>query len=232
MMIPDMLPTVSDNILAKVTASEDDEEMSTLLTLFESTNPSLLPCTEILDFVLTPTEDEHLWLAINLHTATFDAAFSLLSEATPGCLPTYPVYVALDHAIDWADETEDDDDAVNFSVQWTTALALLVRSDADPIDEDILTRMKAHHQWQCRASAIDILADMKRVDEIISFLTDSNDDVACTALFVLPVNQKSLDALNNLLATQTLSEWVAKMARQSRDSIHASLAQMVSIPQR
>ena len=217
-----MPKTLTDNVLAQINASNDDDEMQRLLNFFDDIDPSEIPIEELTEFVLTTTEDGHLWLATSEFTETFEAAFSLLCEDSAR-LPIDDVYAALVHAIDWADETEDEDESLNLNIRWATALAVLVRTDDAPIDEDIITRMKACQRWQCRASAIDILAEMDRIAEIVSFLTDKDEDVASAAIFALPSSQETIDSLNHLLMTKNVSDRVAETARQLRDNTQASL---------
>jgi len=217
-----MPKTLTDNVLAQINASNDDDEMQRLLNFFDDIDPSEIPIEELTEFVLTTTEDGHLWLATSEFTETFEAAFSLLCEDIER-IPIDDVYAALVHAIDWADETEDEDESLNLNIRWATALAVLVRTDDAPIDEDIITRMKACQRWQCRASAIDILAEMDRIAEIVSFLTDKDEDVASAAIFALPSSQETIDSLNHLLMTKNVSDRVAETARQLRDNTQASL---------
>ena len=216
------MATVTDNVLAQINASNDDDEMQRLLNFFDDIDPSEIPIEELTEFVLTTTEDGHLWLATSEFTETFEAAFNLLCEGIAR-LPIDDVYAALVHAIDWADETEDEEASLNLSILWATALALLVRTDDAPIDEDIITRMKACQQWQCRASAIDILADMDRFSEIVPFLTDKDEDVATAAIFALPSNQETIDSLNHLLTTKNVSDRVVETARDGIEGIRRIL---------
>ena len=217
-----MPKTLTDNVLAQINASNDDDEMQRLLNFFDDIDPSEIPIEELTEFVLTTTEDGHLWLATSEFTETFEAAFSLLCEDIER-IPIDDVYAALVHAIDWADETEDEDESLNLNIRWATALAVLVRTDDAPIDEDIITRMKACQRWQCRASAIDILAEMDLIAEIVPFLTDKDEDVSSAAIFALPSSQETIDSLNHLLMTKNVSDRVAETARQLRDNTQASL---------
>jgi len=206
------MPTITGNIMQKINDSTDEDEIKMLLSLFENIDPSEIPAEALVDFVLTQTDDGHLWLATSDYSDTFEAIFALLSEVEMIRLPIALIYNALEHAVDWADDETDEDDGLNLSIRWATSLALLVQDEIYPIDDDILTRMKDHTQWQCRASAIDILAEMDRIAEIVPFLTDKDEDVATAAIFALPSSQETFDILNHILITKNVSDRVAEAA--------------------
>jgi len=211
-------PTVVANIFTKMQASTDEDEINLLLELFEGVDTTLLPIPELTDFVLTTGDDDDLWLAVNEYESTWDKVYELLTEA-PERIPAAPVYAALVHALDWADVDEDEDDGLVLSLQWMTRLALLARSDADPLDEAIMTRLKDHDMWQVRQLAVEVLADLERTDEISPFLTDADPDVATDALSALPWSAASLAAVESLLLDDDLEERVRILATKRRDAL-------------
>ena len=212
-------PTVVANVLTTLQASDDEDEINLLLELFTGVDETLLPIAELTDFVLTTGgDDDDLWLAVNEYESTWDTVYELLTEA-PERIPAAPVYAALVHALDWADVDEDEDDGLVLSLQWMTRLALLARSDADPLDEAIMTRLKDHDMWQVRQLAVEVLADLERTDEISPFLTDADPDVATDALSALPWSAASLAAVESLLLDADLEERVRTIASKRRDAL-------------
>ena len=211
-------PTVVANIFTKMQASTDEDEINLLLDLFEGVDETTLPVSELTEYVLTSGETGDLKLAKYEYESSWDKIYDLLTGAYER-IPTAPVYAAVGRALDWSDKAEDEEDGLVFSLQWTTRLALLACSDAAPLAEDVVTRMKDHAMWQVRQLAVEVLADLDRTDEIHPFLNDVDPDVAIDAITALPWSAASLAAVESLLLDADLEERVRTIASKRRDAL-------------
>ena len=216
-------PTVVTNILTKLRASTDEDEINLLLDLFEGVDETTLPVPELTEYVLTSGKTGDLKLAKYEYESSWDKIYDLLTEAYER-IPTAPVYAALTHALDWSDKAEDEEEGLVLSLQWTTRLALLARSDAEPLADEMVTRLKEHEMWQVRQLAIEVLADLSRTDEIHPFLDDADPDVAIDALNALPWSSSSLAAVEALLLDADLDEQVRVVAIKRRDALRSYVA--------
>ncbi len=206
--------TITANIVAKLKATDDEDEMKQYLALFEGIPAADLPIGELTDFLLTTDTDGHLWLVTATMTDVWDKASELVNEDADR-IPAEPVIAALRHALDVLDEDDEEADAdLDACLTQIVGFASVLR----PFPADILAELLAHPRGFVRILGLDVLYQLDREPEILPLLQDPDWEV----------RQQAVKYVWNVMPLATLQ---AMAQGDAEETVRATAAQMVTYAQ-
>ncbi|MBA3822436.1 MAG: HEAT repeat domain-containing protein [Ktedonobacterales bacterium] len=214
MTTPTTTTTVTANLMAKIKASDDEDELKLLLGLFADVPAAELPIVELTHFLLTTDTDGHLWLVTATMTDVWDKASELVSEDADR-IPAEPVIAALRHALDVLDEDDEEADAdLDECLTQIVGFANVLR----PFPADILAELLAHRRGFVRILGLDVLYQLDREPEILPLLQDPDWEV----------RQQAIKYVWNVMPLTTLQ---AMAQGDAEETVRTTAAQMISYAQ-